>query len=89
MAARAGIHRGLRVESGARRLLQVFSPGQPIAINEQSAWLVEADGKATVMGTGKGTYFLRPLQSPEICQKGFPLTFRNVSLCRVPAGRTF
>jgi hypothetical protein len=28
MAACAGIHRGLRVESGACRLLQVFSHGQ-------------------------------------------------------------
>jgi len=89
MAARAGIHRGLRVESGARQLLQVFSPGQPIAIDEQSALLVEADGKATVVGTGKGAYFLRPLQSPEICQKGFPFTFWNVSVCRVPAGGHF
>ena len=60
-----------------------------VAVDEQSALLVEADGQATVVGTGKGAYFLRPLQSPEICQKGFPLTFRNVSVYRVPAGGHF
>jgi cyanophycinase len=31
-----------------------------IAIDEKSAVLVELDGKATVVGTGKGAYFLRP-----------------------------
>jgi cyanophycinase len=60
-----------------------------VAVDEQSALLVEADGKATVVGTGKGAYFLHPLQSPEICEKGLPLTFRNVSVYRIPAGGHF
>jgi hypothetical protein len=29
------------------------------------------------------------LGSPEICEKGVPLTFRNVSVYRVPAGGHF
>jgi cyanophycinase len=59
------------------------------AIDEKSAVLVEADGKATVVGTGKGAYFLRPTQAPEVCEKGVPLTFRNISVYRVKAGGHF
>jgi cyanophycinase len=60
-----------------------------IAIDEKSAVLVEADGKATVVGTGKGAYFLRPTQAPETCEKGVPLTFRKISVYRVAAGGHF
>jgi cyanophycinase len=60
-----------------------------MAIDEKSAVLVEADGKATVVGTGKGAYFLRPTKTPEICEKGVPLTFRSVSVYRVRAGGHF
>jgi hypothetical protein len=51
--------------------------------------LVEADGKAVVVGGGKGAYFLRPTQGPEVCEQGVPLTFRGVSIYRVPAGGHF
>jgi cyanophycinase len=60
-----------------------------VAIDEKSAVLVEADGKARVVGTGKGAYFLRPTQTPAVCEKGVPLTFRNVTVYRVPAGGHF
>ncbi len=60
-----------------------------IAVDEKSAVLVEADGKATVVATGKGAYFLRPSISPEVCEAGKPLTFRNISVVRVPAGGHF
>lgn len=60
-----------------------------VAIDEKSAVLVEADGEATVVGTGKGAYFLRPMQSPKICEKGVPLTLRDVHVYRVPAGGHF
>jgi cyanophycinase len=60
-----------------------------VAIDERSALLVEADGTATVVGTGKGAYFLRPTEAPEICQPHVPLTFRNVNLLRVPRGGHF
>jgi cyanophycinase len=60
-----------------------------VAIDEKSAVLVEADGKARVVGTGKGAYFLHPTQSPAVCEKGLPLTFRNVTVYRVPAGGHF
>ena len=60
-----------------------------VAIDEKSAVLVEADGKATVVGTGKGAYFLRPTMAPEVCEKGVALTFRGISVYRVPAGGHF
>ena len=60
-----------------------------VAIDEKSAVLVEADGKATVVGTGKGAYFLSPTQAPEVCEKGVPLTFRGISVYRVPTGGHF
>ena len=60
-----------------------------VAIDEKSAVLVEADGKAKVVGTGKGAYFLHPTKAPEVCEKGVPLTFSNVSVYRVQAGGHF
>ena len=60
-----------------------------VAIDEKSAVLVEADCKATVAGTGKGAYFLRPMQPPDVCEKGAPLTFRKVSVYRVTTGGPF
>ncbi len=60
-----------------------------VAVDEKSAVLVEADGKATVVGTGKGAYFLRPTQGPEVCEKGVPLTFRGISAYRVRTGGHF
>jgi len=60
-----------------------------VAIDEKSAVLVESDGKGTVLGDGKGAYFLRPTQKPEACQKGEPLTFQKISVYRVPAGGHF
>jgi cyanophycinase len=60
-----------------------------VAIDEKSAVLVEADGTGTVVGNGKGAYFLRPILAPDICKIGQPLTFRKISIYRVPAGGHF
>lgn len=60
-----------------------------VAIDEKSAVLVEADGKAAVVGTGKGAYFMRPTHPPETCEKGVPLTFREIDVYRVRAGGHF
>lgn len=75
-------------------LAQIMKDGwsaspRAMGIDEKSAVLVEADGKASVIGTGKGAYFLRPTQAPEICEKGVPLTFRGISVYRVPSGSHF
>jgi cyanophycinase len=60
-----------------------------VAIDERSAVLVEADGKGSVVGSGKGAYFLRPARPPQICEPGKPLTFRYVAVHKVPAGGHF
>jgi cyanophycinase len=60
-----------------------------VAIDERSAVLVDADGKARVVGNGKGAYFIRPSQAPNVCRKNVPLTFRNVSVHRVQSGGYF
>jgi len=60
-----------------------------IAVDEKSALLAEADGKATVVGPGQGAYLLRPTQAPEVCRRGVPLTFRDISVYKVPAGGRF
>jgi cyanophycinase len=64
-------------------------PPREIAIDEKSALLVNSDGAGTVVGGGKGAYFLRPSLAPDVCKKGEPLTFRNISVYRVPAGGHF
>lgn len=65
------------------------SSPREVAIDERSAVLVEADGKATVVGSGKGAYFLHPAHAPELCEKDKPLTFHDISVYHVPAGGHF
>lgn len=60
-----------------------------VAIDEKSAVLVEADGAGTVVGSGKGAYFLRPTLGPEVCKIGEALSFRKISVYRVPRGGHF
>jgi cyanophycinase len=60
-----------------------------IAIDEKSALLVEASGRAKVVGTGLGVYFLQVTDAPEVCKPGQPLTLRNVAAYHAPAGAAF
>lgn len=60
-----------------------------VAIDEKSAVLVEADGKAAVVGSGRGAYFLRPAQAPDVCQKQVPLSFHSISVYKAPGGAHF
>jgi cyanophycinase len=60
-----------------------------IAIDEKSALLLNADGTGIVVGKGKGAYFLRPSVAPDVCKRGEPLSFRNISVYKVPAGGHF
>src|SRR5580700_5572556 len=57
-----------------------------IAIDEKSALLVEANGRAKVVGAGLGVYFLQVTDAPEVCKPGQPLTLRNVAAYRAPTG---
>jgi cyanophycinase len=60
-----------------------------VAIDEKSAVLVEPDGRGTVVGSGHGAYFLEVKSAPEVCRPDTPLTIRNVSVYRAPAGAHF
>jgi len=60
-----------------------------VAVDERSAVLVEADGTARVVGSGRGAYFMRPSQAPNVCRRNAPLTFRNVGVHRVESGGYF
>jgi cyanophycinase-like exopeptidase len=60
-----------------------------IAIDEKSAVLVEPDGKGTVVGSGKGAFFLRPTLPPAVCRAGQPLTFEKVDVYLAPTGARF
>ena len=60
-----------------------------VAIDEKSAVLVEADGKGTVVGSGRGAYFLQVTSAPEVCRPNTPLTIHNISVFRGPSGARF
>jgi cyanophycinase len=60
-----------------------------IAIDERSAVLVEPDGKATVVGTGKGAYFIQPAHAPEVCRANTALRFRGLAVYHAGAGGEF
>ena len=74
----------------ARIMKDGWSPGpREIAVDEKSAVLVEPNGKARVIGSGKGAYFLSVRGGPEICRENTPLTFRDIAVYRGPSGATF
>jgi len=60
-----------------------------IAIDEKSAVLVEADGDAKIVGSGKGAYFLSVTQDPEVCAPGKPLTIRGIVGYHAPSKTRF
>jgi cyanophycinase len=60
-----------------------------VAVDENSAVLMEVDGESKVVGTGKGAYFLQITEAPVVCKRGQPLTLRNVSVNHDPAGARF
>jgi len=74
-------------------LARLLEPGKlrearAIAVDERSAALVEPDGKVKVEGEGM-VYFVRANGPAAICKPGAPLTFRGISVYRVPAGGSF
>jgi len=57
-------------------------------IDEMTAIAVEANGTATVLGSG-AAYFLQTPGAPEVCQAKTALTYRNLSVYRVSGSATF
>jgi cyanophycinase len=74
----------------ARILKDGWSPApREIAVDEKSAVLVERSGKARVIGSGIGAYFLSVRGGPEVCRENTPLTFRDISVYHGPTGSEF
>lgn len=59
-----------------------------IAVDEQTALLIDEWGGASVVGAGTA-YFLRALAPAETCEPSMPLTYLNVNVYRVAPGATF
>jgi cyanophycinase len=59
-----------------------------IGVDESTTVAVDQRGRAQVFGLSTA-YFLRTNGAPEVCVKGMPLTFTNVSVYRVSAGDRF
>lgn len=60
-----------------------------IAVDERSAVLVEADGKARVIGPGRGAYFIQVSEKPSVCRAETPLSFHNIGVYHAPQGTAF
>jgi len=61
--------------------------GRGIGIDERTAVLVDASGRATIVGSG-AAYFLRAA-APSACQPRVPLQIAGVSVVRVAGAATF
>ena len=59
-----------------------------IAVDEQTALLVDGNGHATVVGSGN-VYFLQAPGMPQVCAAQRPLTYSNIAVARIAAGNSF
>jgi len=59
-----------------------------IAIDEQTALLVDSAGNGTVVGIST-VYFLQAPGAPQVCQSGTPLTYQNIGVQRINSSGTF
>ncbi|HEX6324779.1 MAG TPA: cyanophycinase [Vicinamibacterales bacterium] len=59
-----------------------------IAVDRETAVLVDPDGKATLAGRNTA-YFLRPTAPPAHCEPGKPLTLRGVDVYRIDSTGSF
>ncbi|MBA2433549.1 MAG: cyanophycinase [Chthoniobacterales bacterium] len=59
-----------------------------IGVDEATAILVDQNGIGTLAGSGSA-YFLRTPSPPQVCQRNKPLTFLDVSVCRLSGSSTF
>jgi cyanophycinase len=64
------------------------SPARAIAVDQESAVLVETDGSATVVGKAP-TYFIETTTKAAVCKPGAPLTMGGFKTYRVPPGGMF
>jgi cyanophycinase len=59
-----------------------------IAIDEQTALLIDAAGHGTIVGISNA-YFMQAPGAPQVCQPKTPLTYQNIVVYRINASGTF
>jgi cyanophycinase len=59
-----------------------------IAIDEQTALLIEGNGRATVVGNST-VYFLQAPGLPQVCAANTPLTYQNIAVQRIDSTGAF
>lgn len=64
------------------------SPVKAVAVDSQTAVVIEANGSASLRGTNTA-YFIRTPGAPQVCQSRTPLTFNNLSIYRMSGNATF
>ncbi len=64
------------------------SAPRDIAIDEQTALLLDSAGNGTVVGVST-VYFLQAPGRPQVCQSGTPLTYQNIGVQRINSSGTF
>lgn len=74
-------------------LCQIYNNGwsgapRDIAIDEQTALLLDSVGQGTVVGNST-VYFIQAPGAPQVCQAKTPLTYQNIAVYRISAGGTF
>lgn len=74
-------------------LCQIYNNGwsglpRDIAIDEQTALLLDSKGNGTVVGSST-VYFLQAAGPPQVCQPGTPLTYQNIAVYRINTAGTF
>jgi cyanophycinase len=63
-------------------------PARAIAIDRETAILVEADGSATVVGPNTA-YFMQASADPQVCTSSDPLSYYPIEVYTVSRGATF
>ena len=63
-------------------------PARAIAIDRETAVLVEPDGSASIVGP-KTAYFMEAKSAPQVCEQGRPLTYFPVSVYTVTNASQF
>jgi cyanophycinase len=60
-----------------------------IAVDEKNAVLVESDGQARIIGSGKGAYFIQVQTGATDCRAGTPLSFHEYAVYHAPSKTHF
>jgi cyanophycinase len=64
------------------------STPRDIAIDEQTALLIDGSGHGTVVGNSS-VYFMQAPGAPQLCQSKTPLTYQNIAVYRIGTTGTF